>query len=265
MARGNPVQVIGKAGLILDALAAQGELGAGRLAELVGEPRSSVYRLLASLQRIDLVEPGTRRGTYRLGLKLFRLGSAVLARFDVREAALPVLERLHRETEETVFLSVRRGWEAVCIERLDGRWVQSMAVGVGGSLPLHVGAASRVLLAFEPREVWEEYVARGELAVFTPRTLATRESLFAALGETLRSGCATSDEDVVLGIAAVGAPVFDHRGGVCAAISMSGLKSVILGANAERSRRTIRAAAAEISHALGYAAGMGADTVRGVA
>lgn len=265
MVRGNPVQVIGKAGLVLDALAAEGELGASRLAELVGEPRSSVYRLLASLQGIDLVEAGARRGTYRLGVKLARLGSAVLARFDAREAALPVMERLRRETEETVFLSVLRGWEAVCIERLDGRWVQSMAVGVGGALPLHAGAAPRALLACQPREVWEEYVERGELAAFTEGTPTTREALFAVLEETRRTGCSVSDEDVVQGIAAVGAPVFDHRGAVCAAISLSGLKPIILGPNAARSRETIVAAAAEISRALGFAPKAPARTVRGVA
>ncbi len=151
-----------------------------------------------------MVEPGSRRGTYRLGLKLLRLGSAVVARFDERQAALPVMERLHEETEETVFLCIRRGYEAVCIERIDGRWVQSMALRLGGSLPLHVGAAPRALLAFEPRDFWEEYVRRVELRPFTRRTPVSKTALFRALEEVSADGYSISDGDVVAGMAAVG-------------------------------------------------------------
>lgn len=227
-------------------------MSAAGLADSVGEPRSTVYPLLASLQQIDMVEPGTRRGTYRLGLKLLRLGSAVSARFDQRQAAVPVMARIHQATGETVFLCIRVGYEAVCIERIDGRWVQSVALRLGGSLPLHVGAAPRVLLASEPRELWEEYLARGPRA-FTPRAPTTRKRLVQALEETRRTGCSVSDGDVVLGMAAVGAPIYDHRGSVCAALSMSGPRPTILGQNLEASRALIVSGASEISAALGFA------------
>lgn len=252
MDRGNSVQVLGKVALLLDALAEEQEVTASGLADLVGEPRSTVYRLLSSLQALELVEPGSRRGTYRLGLKLLRLGSAVVARFDERQAALPVMERLHEETEETVFLCIRRDFEAVCIERLDGRWVQSMALRLGGSLPLHVGAGPRALLASEPRSLWEDYVSHAELRPFTQHTPATKAALFRALEEILDSGWSISDEDVTLGMAAVGASVFNHRGKVCAAVSMSGPRPAILGDNVEASRRLITEAAAEISRSLGH-------------
>jgi DNA-binding IclR family transcriptional regulator len=252
MERGNSVQVLGKVALILDVLAEEQEVSAGRLADLIGEPRSTVYRLLSSLQTLDMVEPGSRRGTYRLGLKLLRLGSAVVARFDERQAALPVMERVHEETEETVFLCIRRGYEAVCIERIDGRWVQSMGLRLGGSLPLHVGAAPRALLAFESREFWEEYLGRGKLEPFTPSTPVSKAALFGALEATREIGASISDGDVVMGIAAVGAPIFDHNGKVCAALSMSGPQPAILGDNAEASCALVANAAADISRALGY-------------
>src|SRR5918999_711059 len=87
------VAVLAKAMALVDHIAEEGEVTPARLAELTGEPRSSVYRLLASLQELELVEPGRRRGTYMLGLKLFRLGRAVVSRFDERQAALPVMRR----------------------------------------------------------------------------------------------------------------------------------------------------------------------------
>lgn len=247
------VQVLAKVASLFDRLAEEQEVSAARLAELIGEPRSTVYRLLASLQRLELVEAGTRRGTYRLGLKLFRLGSAVVARFDERQAALPVMERIHEQTGETVFLCVRRGREAVCIERIDGRRVQSLALRLGGSLPLHSGAAPRVLLAYEPRELWSEYMAGRRLEVFTPNTPATPEELFAELEEVRERGYAVSDEDVTIGIAALGAPIFDHRGNLRAALSISGIRAGILGEDAfEEMCGLVVGGAEEISRALGH-------------
>lgn len=254
MERPNSIQVLGKVALLLDRLAEEQELGAARLAELIGEPRSTVYRLLANLQQLELVEPGARRGTYRLGLKLFRLGSAVVARFDERQAAFPVMERIHEATGETVFLCIRRGLEAVCIERIEGRWVQSMALRLGGSLPLHVGAAPRALLAFEPREFWDAYLAQSSLTAFTPQTPTSRQGLLAALEEVRTTGYSVSDEDVVVGMAAVGAPIFDYQGRPRAALSMSGPRPSILGAKVEASRDLITEGALEVSRALGFAA-----------
>lgn len=249
------IQVVVKAGALLDGLAEVGESTASDLADQIGEPRSTVYRLLSTLQQLEMVEPGMRRGTYRLGLTLLRLGAAVAAGFDERQAALPVLERLHEETGETVFLCVRRGNEAVCIERLDGRRVQSLALRLGGSLPLHAGAAPRVLLAFEPKERWEEYVAHSELEVFTPKTPVAPAVLFRRLDEVRRLGYAVSDEDVTVGIAALGAPIFDHRGAVCAALSISGVRSAILGEAADSLTESIVEGAREISRTLGYTGG----------
>ncbi len=251
--RGTSVHVLRKVALILDRLAEEGEVSAARLAELVGEPRSTVYRLLTSMQALDYVTPGARRGTYRLGLALLRLGSAVAASFDVRQAALPQMKHVHEETGETVFLCVRRGHEAVCIERIEGLWVRSIALRLGGALPLHVGAAPRALLAAEPRELWEAYVAREErLVAWTENTPVTKRSLFAALDRVRETGIAISDEDVVLGMAAVGASIRDHQGAACAALSISGPRPTILGDRERESTVLIAAAAAEISRSLGY-------------
>jgi DNA-binding IclR family transcriptional regulator len=252
MARDGSVRVLAKAAALLDQLAEQGEATAASLAELVDEPRSSVYRLLASLQGLGLVEPGFRRGTYRLGLKIFQLGSTVLARFDERQGALPVMERIHEETGETVFLCIRRDYEAVCIERLDGRRVQSLALRLGGTLPLHAGAAPRVLLAFEPQELWEEYLGHGALKAFTPGTPVRRQELFDLLQETRTRGYAISDEDVTLGIAAVGAPIFNHEGSVRAALSISGVKPAILDNHAEAMTALVVEGAREVSRSLGF-------------
>ena len=250
--RDNPVRSLAKAVLLLEALADEGETTPRRLSELLHEPRTTVYRLLTGLQALDMVEGGTRAGTYRLGWRLLRLGSAVIARLDERQAALPVMERIHERTGETVFLCVRRGDDAVCIERLDGLRVQSLVLRLGGSLPLHLGAGPRALLAWEPREEWEAYVERVDLEPLTEKTPTTREELFEELERCLEDGYATSDEDVTHGIASLGAPVFDYTGRIRAAISVGGMRRFVLEDIHDEAVELLTKGAQEISVALGH-------------
>ncbi len=123
---------------------------------------------------------------FRLGLRLFHLGAAVGRRLEVRRAARAALDELHHATEETVYLCIRRGDDALCVDRIDGLWVQSLTLQLGETLPLHLGAASRALLAHQPAAFIDDYLQRTPLERLTERTPATR----AALQRELR---ATSD------------------------------------------------------------------------
>jgi len=251
--RDNPVRSLAKAVLLLEALADEREATPRRLSEVLREPRTTVYRLLTGLQALDMVEAGSRSGTYRLGWRLLRLGSAVIERLDERQAALPVMERIHEGTGETVFLCVRRGDDAVCIERLDGLRVQSLALRLGGSLPLHLGAGPRALLAWEPRAEWAAYVERNELDAMTELSPVTRDALVVELEQSLERGYVVSDEDVTHGIASLGAPVFDYTGRVRAAISIGGMRQFLLEQIRDEAVALLVTGAREISAALGYA------------
>lgn len=237
---------------LLDALEREGIAGPTRLAARTGMRRADVSALLERLVAFDLVEHD-RVGGYRLGLRLFRLGRAVARRLDLPALARPVMEELHRATEETVYLCVRRDHDCLCIERLDGLWVQSLALRLGETLPLHLGAASRVLLAAADEAVREAYLARAPFPASTERTPVTRAALAAELERVAADGYAVSDGDIRPGIAAVGAPVRDHTGAVCAAISVGGLRPSILG-DPEATIALVRDGAARISRALGHEA-----------
>jgi DNA-binding IclR family transcriptional regulator len=248
---GGSIQVLTKAVGLLGVLAERGELGAAELASLTQEPRSSVYRLLASLNDLGLVEPGNQRGTFKLGLGLFRLGSAVVEQLNVRHAALPAMEDLQRDTSETVFLCIRRVREAVCIERLDGVHVQSLALLLGGSLPLHIGAAPMVLLANEREEFIDDYVTHSDLKPVVANAGRSKTALLAELKRIREQGYAISDEDVTPGIAAIGAPVFGMDGSVQGAISISSTKPLILG-DPDTMIPKVVDTARRASRALGY-------------
>lgn len=243
------LELIGKVDVVISILEQRGETSAADIAGLTAEPLSSVYRLLQSLTGIGWVDRGWRRGTYRLGLLLLEVGSHLEDQLDIREAALPTLRHLLSEIGVTAFLCVRRDNRAVCVERLEGQSVRSLAMQLGSSLPLYAGAAPRALLAFLPVAEQQMVLAADELPGDPARP--DRDRVEADIDQVHRRGYAISDGDVTPGIAALGAPVFNHRGELAAAISISGLRAQVLGAQEQRNVELILAGARVVSRALG--------------
>ncbi|MGV9714222.1 IclR family transcriptional regulator [Gordonia sp. NPDC003424] len=246
--------LIVKAGALMEALAAERVATSARLTELIAEPVSSVYRMLATLADIGWVEQIEHRGAYRVGGKLLSLARDLTLGLDIRRMALPVMTRIHEATGETTFLCVRHGTRAVCIERIDGVRVNSRVLRLGRSLPLHIGAAPRALLAFEDRESWEEYAAIATLSEDLIHDVGSRSALYAQLDEVRGLGYALSDNTVTPGIAAVGAPIYDHRGRVAASLSVSGMRDGILADRGEEPSVTelVLEGARELSGYLGF-------------
>ena len=142
------LELIAKVNSVITALERHGEISAADLAIVLDEPLSSTYRMLQSLTAIGWIDRGPRRGSYRLGLRLMTIGGLIEDSIDIRESALPYLRSLLHDVGATSFLCLRRDARAVCVERLEGQSVRSLAMRLGGSLPLYAGAAPRALLAF---------------------------------------------------------------------------------------------------------------------
>ena len=243
------LDLVSKVGAVLEALVERGELTSAELATATGEPLSSIYRLVRSLTGIGWLDKGVRRGGYRLGLHFMTIGTALEDAIDIRDAALPALRRLAEQTGATSSLYVRRASRAVCVERIEGSAVRSLAVQLGNSLPLYAGAAPRALMAHltaaERQIVLRDLVPQpGDPARPLPTAILADADANAELGYT------RAQDDITPGIAALGAAVFDHRGDLAAAVSISGLHSQILD-DAESNIRRIRYAAATVSRALG--------------
>ena len=246
------LELISKAGAVLEILERDGEASAADLAAALGEPLSSVYRLLQSLTATGWVDRGSRRGAYRLGLSLMTVGGLVEDHLDIREAALPSLRQIVEATGLTSFLCVRRGPRAVCLERIEGFAVQSLAMLLGGSLPLYAGAAPRALLAFLPDAEQAAIMKDTSQQLRDDPARPDDESILADLSRIRAAGYSVSDADVTPGIASLGAPVFNHRGEVQGALSLSGLRGQVLDpAHLDAKIALIRRAADTASAALG--------------
>lgn len=209
---------------ILEALAqADHGLTVQQLAARTRMPRSTVYRFLGILARKGLIQGEAGGRTYRLGLVLFRWGAAVSGRIEVRRLAIPVMEELAAKSGESAFLSVREGLTSLCIESRESVSPLRYTPRLGMALPLHAGAASRILLA---DEVLHRRIHLPQLRLdrLTPFTLTGRAELGRRLDEIRARGYETSEEEIFEGTMGIAAPIFDYRGEVVAALSIGGVK-----------------------------------------
>ena len=247
------LELISKAGAVLDILEQHKEASAADLAAALGEPLSSVYRLLQSLTTTGWVDRGSRRGAYRLGLSLMTIGGLVEDHLDIRDASLPSLRELVDATNVTSFLCVRRGPRAVCLERIEGYAVQSLAMLLGGSLPLYAGAAPRALLAFLPVAEQSAILKDTSQQLRDDPPRPDDKDIIADIARIRAAGYSVSDGDVTPGIAALGAPVFNHRGEVQGALSLSGPRGQVLKpGGVDHTIELLRLAAGKASAALGW-------------
>ena len=203
-------------------LAARGAMVPADIAEHVDTPRSSVYRLGDALRDAAMIEP-VAEAQLRLSLRWLRLADAARAGMSEWAAARTVLDQLAGATRLTVFLSVPRADEAVCIDWARGEAINVLILRPGRALPLYAGAAGRVTLAFG-RDDAKPYLAAGPFTPFTDRTLTTAAQLRKDVALTRKQGYVVSDGDVTNGIGAFGAPLFwTTGGGFAGALSISGL------------------------------------------
>jgi DNA-binding IclR family transcriptional regulator len=128
------------------------ELSVTELSQELILHKSTVSRLLSTLEEGNLVEQNPETGKYRLGVALIGLGALVIAHTDVREIARSLLRQLAQETQETVNLAVLDGDEVINIEQMLPETRQVKNIGwVGRRTPLHCVATGKVLLAYQPQ------------------------------------------------------------------------------------------------------------------
>jgi DNA-binding IclR family transcriptional regulator len=249
--RPSRILVLDKVGVILDAFANGLEwAGPAEIADRIGTNKSTTYRILRSMEHVGLLDRHSD-GTYGLGIRLMELGALVGERLDLRRLAEPALRRLRDEVGQTTFLTVRHEGVATCIDRIPGSHVEVMALRLGGSLPLYCGAAPRVLLAGLEKADLDRYLAGAPFQARTPHTLVEAGALRDDVAQTRGQGFALSLEDATLGVAAIGAPVFDRRGHVIAAISIAGLRPEYDDRHLPGLIRRVRVAADAASAAVG--------------
>ncbi|ACL24066.1 transcriptional regulator, IclR family [Chloroflexus aggregans DSM 9485] len=251
------IQSIDRAFDVLEALAqADDDLSVSELSEQLDLPLATVHRLLSSLAARGYVtqEPSTRR--YGPGPRLLEIAAraAQSRRFDLIRIARAELAKLTAETGETSNLIIRQGDEAVYQEQIPSPHLVRMFTEVGQRAPLYCTGGGKAILAALPAAEFERYLASGHFERWTNKTITDRDRLRAELALARERGFALDDEEREEGVCCVAAPIFDRRGQVVGAISLSGPSIRLDRARAEALGPRVREAALACSRQLGYRA-----------
>ena len=196
-------------------------LGVNEMARLLGIPPSSVQRFVNVLKSKGFLSQDPQSRKYRLGTVFLKLAGFVKETLEIAKVAYPIMQRLSRETGETVHLNVIDGWDRVCIETIESTKPLMARMPVGHRSPLYSGASSKCLLAFSPREFIEEYLEKVKFEKISDNTITDKERFREELARIRSLGYAESFSERVRGLGALSAPVFDHTGRLVASLSLA--------------------------------------------
>jgi DNA-binding IclR family transcriptional regulator len=254
-----PIQSVDRAVAILEILARDGEAGVTEVARELGVHKSTASRLLAALDRRELVTQDTARGRFRLGVGIVRLAGAAARGLDLVQESRPVCRALAQEVGETVNIAILSGRDALYLDQVAGPSALSPHNWAGQAIPLHATSDGKVLLAYLPAGDVDDHLV-PPLRRFTDHTITTAAALARVLAETRRRGYATAVEELEEGLTAVAAPVRNAEGRVIASISASGPSFRIRAERIDAVAEAVRRAAGAISRRLGWADPAGTGT-----
>jgi DNA-binding IclR family transcriptional regulator len=248
-----PIQSVDRAVAILEILARDGDAGVTEIAAELGVHKSTASRLLAALDRRELVAQDSARGRFRLGVGIVRLAGAVGRGLDVVRESRPVCQQLAGRLGETVNIAVLSGHDALYLDQVAGPAALSPHNWAGQRIPLHATSDGKVLLAYLPVAQADDHLAAAPLVRFTEHTITDVTEFRRLLAEVRQRGYATAVDELEVGLTAVAAPVRNAEGRVIASISASGPSFRIPPGRIAELAESVRLAAAEISRRLGWA------------
>jgi len=207
-------------------LQAIGEAGPSRVSDLaraLGYTQATTHRLLQQLVEGGLVNQSVQDRRYALGMGLFALAARAGEQAGLRPLCRPVLMRLGAALGDSVFLLVRAGFDAMCLDRWEGPLpIRSFTGDIGGRVPLGVGQGAMAILAHLP-EAEREEVLRYNVPRLVGMGSIDGVFLRAEIARTRQLGYSATHTGVLEGMAGVGVPIFDAAGRVVAALSVGTL------------------------------------------
>ena len=215
-------RTIRKATQVLDLFSLEHpEWGVSEVARALEIPKSTTSELMTSLADQRLLSR-TARGRYRLGWRLFELSQTLLDTTEFRLESRKVMEELVITWRETVHLAVLDGVQAVYVEKLQP--TPAVKIGLsraGARLPAHCSGVGKVLLAHCEWEYVAELIEDQGMPALTDNTITTLDALEAELRQVRERGHAYDDEETMIGLCCVAAPIHGTGDRVVASVSLS--------------------------------------------
>lgn len=196
-----------------------------RIKDIVNETGitpASVHRILKSLVHEQIVIQQANK-KYSLGLELFSIAAKAELSSGLRELAKPVLLRLGERLNDTIFLLVRNGYDAICLDRFEGPFpIQTFTGNIGGKVALGVGQGAMTILAFlDPAE--QEEILRYNLGRYKDYSVYDEVEIRSEIKKIKEQGFCTKNSGLIEGVSGIAVPVFDCNNNIVAALSIGTL------------------------------------------
>lgn len=226
-------------------------LSLAEISERCKMPKTTVHRLVTSLREAKLLEQDKGRDRYRMGIRLFELGSIVLANLDLHREARDLVERLGDISGESAHLCVFDGTNMVIIEHREPggssvNWTTTLSLS-----PSYCTGVGKAALAFQEPATIERVIAQG-LLPYTSTTITDPDMLRADLAETRKRGYSIDEGEHQPTVRCIAAPIRNTSGRVFAAVSVTGPMDRVTRERVPVLAELVVATANQLSRQLGY-------------
>lgn len=195
------------------------QLTLSEVARTTGLTRAAARRFLLTLVELGYMRTDGR--LFSLRPRILELGYAYLSSLSLPEVAQPHMETLVAQVHESCSMSVLDGDEVVYVARVPTKRIMTVGISVGTRFPAYATSMGRVLLAAQPAEWLDEYIAKAELRPLTRRTITDPAKLRAVLTKIAAQGYAIVDQELEEGLRSLAAPIHGENGSVIAAVNIS--------------------------------------------
>lgn len=255
MERNYSVPAVRRAIQVLEILAnSHTGLSLAELSRMTSIPKSSLFRILLTLEGNSVVLQDNQRDTYTLGMKLIDWGNKALDKIDLKTISHPHLVRIAHETRESYYVAILDENEVIIIDRADTPEIWRMVARLGHRSPVHATASGQVLISEMNGETLEAVIAAHGMKRFTPATITSVPALKKRLKSIRDHGFVVANAEYKADLCVIAVPIRDHHGRVAAAL-MTALHSERARKERMRVREMIvvlQREAAVISREIGY-------------
>jgi DNA-binding IclR family transcriptional regulator len=221
MAESKLIESVARALDIMEMLDSHGEMGITEIAKQLGMEKSTVYRAINTLKvrRYVIQDPDTLK--YSNSYKLFEMGHNVARNTGLPKMAYRFMRHLASTAKGAVNLGVRDGQKVVYIDKIESDETVKVCMKIGQGIPLYCTGLGKSLLAFIPDQEVRSLLGKEPFEHFTDTTHKNVETLLEDLAGIRKRGYSIDDEEHIMGILCVAAPVFNAKGETIAAISLA--------------------------------------------
>ncbi|MCG8636860.1 MAG: IclR family transcriptional regulator [Desulfobacterales bacterium] len=227
------------------------ELGIKDFSRMLGLPKPTIYSLVNTMTKHQLLEQNPENSKYRLGPVLLRLGLQYARQSDVLSTVSVWTERLCYKFGKSVNVCMLVGGQVVVVYKADPDQVVISYPDVGAVVPIHNTANGKILMAYADPEERDGILEDYSFIKSTEFTISDKDAFYRELEQVREEGISFNRQEGVSGIIAISGPIFNHRGQVIASFAISG-KVGYFEENEGRLVGEVKKTAQAMSRQLGY-------------